>query len=51
MSRLSLHFLKKNYAKIETNEHFTHANEKIKFIPIKSIEEHNSGVNQMLRIS
>jgi len=28
-----------------------HANEKIKFMQVKSIEEHNSGVNQMLKIN
>ena len=28
-----------------------HANEKIKFQPVKSIEEHNSGINQMLKLN
>ena len=45
MSRKSLQFLRKNYKKIENVDKLKHANEKIKFIPVKSIEEHNSGVN------
>ena len=48
MSRKTLFFLKKNYKKLETNPQLKHANEKIRFLPIKSIEEHSSGVNQLL---
>jgi len=51
MSRQSLQFLRQNYKKIENDQTVKHANEKIKFVAMKSIEEHNSGVNQMLRIS
>lgn len=51
MSKKSLHFLRKNYQKIESETSLKHANEKIKFIQVKSMEEHNSGVNQMLKIN
>jgi len=44
-------FLRKNYKKLESDPKVYHANEKIKFLPIKTIEEHSSGVNQMLRIN
>jgi WD40 repeat protein len=66
MSRKSLFYLKKNFYKIEKDITLKHANERIKFIQVKSIEEHNSGifkyiiyhlkfkfvgVNQMMRIN
>jgi hypothetical protein len=41
-------FLKKNHKKIESDPKVKHANEKIKFIQTKSIEEHNSGVMTVL---
>lgn len=51
LSKKSLFFLRKNYKKIENDIQLKHANERMRFIQVKSIEEHNSGVNQMLRIN
>jgi hypothetical protein len=47
LSVKSVHFIRKAYPRIEDNETFRiqHANERIKFQPVKSIEEHNSGIN------
>jgi hypothetical protein len=45
MSRKTLFFLKKNHKKLEMNPLLRHANERIRFLPVKSIEEHSSGVN------
>jgi hypothetical protein len=51
MSRKTLFFLKKNYKNIENQASLKHANERIRFLPVKSIEEHSSGVNQLLKIN
>jgi len=51
MSRKTLFFLKKNHKKLEMNPSLRHANERIRFLPVKSIEEHSSGVNQLLKIN
>lgn len=51
MSRKSLYFMKKNYKRIENHPKLKQANEKIKFNYTKSIEEHSSGVNQLIKIS
>ena len=46
LSKKSLHFVRKAYDKIEEKEQrISHANERIKFQPVKSIEEHSSGIN------
>ena len=46
LSKKSLHFVRKAYDKIEEKEQrISHANERIKFQPVKSIEEHASGIN------
>ena len=38
------------YDKIEMPKNrVAHANERIRFHPVKSIEEHGSGINQMLK--
>jgi endonuclease YncB( thermonuclease family) len=52
LSRKSLNFIRKAYPRIEDNDTFRvqHANERIKFQSVKSIEEHNSGINQMIKL-
>jgi WD40 repeat protein len=52
MSWRSLYFLKKNFKNIEKDTvSFTNQHEKVKFTQIRSIEEHNSGVNQVLKLN
>lgn len=40
MSRKTLYFMKKNYRKLESNPLLRHANERVKLVFAKSIEEH-----------
>ena len=40
MSRKTLYFMKKNYRKLESNPLLRHANERVKLVFVKSIEEH-----------
>ena len=52
LHKQSLHFIRKAYDHIEEKEQrISHANERIKLQPIKSIEEHASGINQMLKLN
>eukprot|EP00347_Sterkiella_histriomuscorum_P021612 403333373 len=51
LSRKSLYFMKRNYNKIESHPKLRNANEKIKFTQSKQIEEHTSGVNQLIKLS
>ena len=52
LNKKSFSFFKKNYSLIEEDKNniYRHANEQLKFILIKSIEEHTSGINQMIQV-
>jgi len=46
LCKKSLLFLRESYDKLESQQmRISHANERIKFLPVKSIEEHSSGIN------
>ena len=52
MNRNSLNFVRKTFDKIENpNARVAHANERIRIQPVKSIEEHASGINQMIKLN
>jgi hypothetical protein len=50
LSRSSLCFLRKNRDMME-DKISSHASEKARLIQVKSIEEHQSGVNQIIKLS
>ena len=51
LNKSSLFFLRKNYKKIDDMPKIKHSNERIKLMGNGTIEEHHSGINQMLRVN
>jgi hypothetical protein len=43
--------MKKKYKEIENEVNLKHSNEKVRLSYVKSIEEHSSGVNQLMKIN
>lgn len=51
LSKKTLYYMRKNYNNIEKVIKLKHCNEKIRFSLTKTIEEHQSGVNQLMKLN